>query len=86
MPPAKEAGELSLSENAFENWNKYRAYAESPGTYFFMEKDGMRIRVKIRSAKFESDAFVPVRVVPEGKPETEYANLLTQGFIPESRA
>ncbi|HEY1042022.1 MAG TPA: methionyl-tRNA formyltransferase [Candidatus Paceibacterota bacterium] len=82
----KESGELSLSGNDTENWNKYRAYAESPGTYFFMEKDGARMRVKVRSAKLESGTFVPLRVVPEGKPETDYTNLCSQGFIPESRA
>lgn len=82
----KESGELSLSGNDTENWNKYRAYAESPGTYFFMEKGDTRVRVKVRSAKLESGTFVPLRVVPEGKPETDYANLLAQGFIPESRA
>lgn len=82
----KEAGELSLTDNDTENWNKYRAYAESPGTYFFMEKDGARMRVKVRSAKLESGTFMPLRVVPEGKPETDYTNLHSQGFIPESRA
>ncbi|HEY0947934.1 MAG TPA: methionyl-tRNA formyltransferase [Candidatus Paceibacterota bacterium] len=82
----KEAGELSLLGDSAENWSKYRAYAESPGTYFFMEKDGVRMRVKVRSAKLESGTFVPLRVVPEGKPETDYANLLAQGFIPGSRA
>lgn len=78
----KDMGELSLAGDAKENWNRYRAYAESPGTYFFMEKDGTRIRVKMRSAKHVNDTFLPERVVPEGKPETAYENLLAAGWTP----
>ena len=78
----KEMGELSLSGDALANWNRYRAYAESPGTYFFMEKDGKRIRVKVRTALYENGAFLPDRVVPEGKGETGYGTLLSSGWRP----
>lgn len=71
----KELGELSLSGDPLENWNRYRAYAESPGTYFYMEKGGKRVRVKIRTAAFTDGAFVPLRVVPENGKETEYGSL-----------
>lgn len=76
----KEMGELSLRGDATENWNKYRAYAESPGTYFFMEKDGKRLRVKIRTARFEDGVFAPELVVPEGKNETAYSGLVSSGW------
>lgn len=76
----KEMGELSLSGDPRENWNRYRAYAESPGTYFFMEKDGARMRVKLRTAEYADGAFVPLRVVPEGKAETDFAQLRAQGW------
>lgn len=79
---SKEMGELSLSGDATENWNRYRAYAESPGTYFFIEKDGARKRVKIRSANLVDGAFVPDRVVPEGKNETAYSGLVSSGWNP----
>jgi methionyl-tRNA formyltransferase len=72
---AKEDGELDLSGDARANWNKYRAYAESPGTYFYMERNGKRIRVKIKTAAFDGAAFTPLRIVPEGKNETDYASL-----------
>jgi methionyl-tRNA formyltransferase len=72
---AKEDGELDLSGDARTNWNTYRAYAESPGTYFYMERNGKRIRVKIKTAAFESGVFTPLRVVPEGKNETDYVGL-----------
>lgn len=78
----KEMGELSLSGDAIENWNRYRAYAESPGTYFFMQKDGKRVRVKIRSAQFVNGVFVPETVIPEGKNETAYSSLVSQGYVP----
>ncbi len=76
----KEMGELSLRGDATENWNRYRAYAESPGTYFFMEKDGKRLRVKIRTARFEDGVFAPELVVPEGKSETAYRGLVSSGW------
>lgn len=78
----KAEGELSLSGDATLNWNKYRAYAESPGTYFFMEKDGKRIRVKLRAAELQRGMFTPTRVVPEGKNEQAYDALLGNGWKP----
>ncbi|HWH16566.1 MAG TPA: methionyl-tRNA formyltransferase [Candidatus Paceibacterota bacterium] len=76
----KEMGEIDLSGDAADAWNRYRAYAESPGTYTFLTKDGKRLRVKIRTAAFEDGSFVPLRVVPEGKSETDFASLLAQGW------
>ncbi|HVX90435.1 MAG TPA: methionyl-tRNA formyltransferase [Candidatus Paceibacterota bacterium] len=64
----KSEGELDLDGDQQLNWNKYRAYAEGPGTYFF--KDGKRI--KIKTAAFNNGKFVPLRVVPEGKNETDW--------------
>ena len=64
----KEDGLLDLSAPAQENWNKYRAYADGIGTYFF-ENDK---RMKITKASFKNDAFVIERVIPEGKNEMAY--------------
>lgn len=72
----KAEGELNLSGDPRTNWNTYRAFAESPGTYFFMERNGKRMRVKIVTAMFADGAFVPLRVVPEGKKEMDYATLI----------
>ncbi len=65
----KEDGELSLGAPANENWKKYRAYADSIGTYFF-EKGK---RMKITLAEFASGEFRVLRVIPEGKREMPYA-------------
>lgn len=72
----KEDGELDLAGDAQANWNKYRAYAESPGSYFFREQGGVRMRVKIVTAAFENGKFVPLRIVPEGRREMEYADFI----------
>ncbi|HEX2792674.1 MAG TPA: methionyl-tRNA formyltransferase [Candidatus Paceibacterota bacterium] len=72
----KKDGELALPGNDQENWSKYRAYAESPGTYFFAERGGKTVRVKIVTAAFENGRFIPVRVVPEGKKEMAYADFV----------
>ena len=73
---SKEQGCLDLSGDAVENWNRYRAYAESPGTYFFTEKNGKQIRVKIVSAEYKNNMFTPVRVIPEGKKEMAYTDFV----------
>lgn len=73
---AKEDGQLDLAGDAHLNWNKYRAYAESPGTFFFTDKNGTKVRVKIKTATFENGTFTPDRIVPEGKKEMSFADFL----------
>jgi len=50
---------------AFEGWIQ---------PYFFIKKNDQEMRVIIKEAKFdqESEKFVPLRVVPEGKKEVEW--------------
>ena len=72
----KSEGELDLAGDAQMNWNKYRAYAESPGTYFFLERGAKRIRVKIVTATFSDGVFTPDRIVPEGKKEMAYTDFV----------
>lgn len=66
----KEDGLLSLDAPAEANWNKYRAYADTIGTYFF-ENDK---RMKITSAEFAKGEFRILRVIPEGKREIGFAD------------
>lgn len=73
---AKQEGELDLQADAQANWNTYRAFAQSPGTYFFVEKNGVPVRVKIKTAQFDGTTFTPDRVVPEGKQEMSYRDLV----------
>ena len=66
----KENGMLSLDAPAQENWNKYRAYADTIGTYFFENEK----RTKITKASFTGGKFVIERVIPEGKREMPYVS------------
>jgi len=72
----KAEGELALSGDALRNWNTYRAFAESPGTFFYAEKGGKQVRVKIKTAQFDGAVFTPVRVIPEGKNEMDYSDFV----------
>ena len=66
----KGDGLISLDAPENENWKKYRAYADSIGTYFF--ENGKRI--KITSASFKNGKFIIERVIPEGKREMAYSS------------
>jgi len=81
----KEDSLVDLSAPDRENWNKYRAHAEWPGTYFFhpergrrvVEKGGKKMRVKITDATLEKDgSFKILKVIPEGRKETAYDTFL----------
>ncbi len=72
----KSEGELTLSGDALQNWNTYRGLAESPGTYFFIEKNGKSVRMKIITASYDGAHFTPLQVVPEGKNEISFAKYL----------
>jgi len=72
----KADGELTLeAAHAEENWRKYRAYADTIGTYFFAKRNGADVRIKIVTANFDGHTFTPLRVIPEGKKETSYATI-----------
>jgi len=64
----KEDGLLSLDASAEVNWNKYRAYADSIGTYFFDQGK----RMKVTKASLQNGEFVIERVIPEGRNEMDY--------------
>lgn len=68
----KADGEISLSGDAYQNYLQYCAYDGWPGTYFFVEKNGKKIRVKITDATYENGAFASLKVIPEGKKEVNY--------------
>jgi methionyl-tRNA formyltransferase len=81
----KESGLLDLKSDPQKNWNKYRAYAESPGTYFFIPKGDKQIRMKLISATYENNTFMPERVVPEGKSEILFTDYLKNNSLTYSQ-
>lgn len=64
----KADGEIDLTADGYQNYLKYCAYDEWPGSFFF--QDGKRI--KIVSAELRSGSFFPLRVIPEGKKEQDW--------------
>ncbi|HAS80868.1 MAG: Methionyl-tRNA formyltransferase [Candidatus Nomurabacteria bacterium GW2011_GWE1_32_28] len=64
----KENGEINLNDDPIKNYNKFRAYATWPRTFFF--KEGKRII--ITDAVLENNLFVIKKIIPEGEKETEY--------------
>ena len=68
----KEDGLLELTDDGYKNYLKFCALEGWPGTYFFAERNGTKVRMKITDAKYENGAFTPLKVVPEGKKEMDY--------------
>ena len=64
----KEDGLIDLNDNPIKNYNKFRAYANWPRSFFF--KDGKRII--ITDAVLENNNFVIKKILPEGKKEINY--------------
>lgn len=72
----KEHGEIDLNGDQLQIWNKYRAFYGWPGVFFFAEKKGKKIRIKIKEAKYRNNSFIIKRVIPEGKNEMSYDEFL----------
>ena len=64
----KEDGLIDLNDNSIKNYNKFRAYASWPRTFFF--QNGKRIIVT--SAELQDGKFVIKKVLPESKKEIKY--------------
>src|SRR3989338_2971359 len=68
----KADGEIDLTGDAYKNFLKIQAFDASIGTYFFVEREGKKIRVIIKSAEYTDGKLNILRVVPEGKKEMGY--------------
>lgn len=75
---SKIEGEINLNSDDLENYNKYRAFYGWPGLYFFIERSGRKIRIKIKHAVYTDGKFLIKTVVPEGKKEISYDDFLKQ--------
>ena len=77
----KEDGEISLSDLGRTAYLKYKAFNVWPGVYFFAERKGIKIRVKVKAASWNDAASTMdiLKVLPEGKNEMtwkEFQNYL----------
>ena len=64
-----------LPDPSRTNYLKYLAYEGWPGTYFFVQKNGKQLRVKVTKASFVDNKFIIERVIPEGKDEQAFSDL-----------
>ena len=64
----KEDGLLNLNDEAVKNYNKFRAYASWPRTFFF--KNGKR--VIITKVRLENNKFIIEKIIPENGKEINY--------------
>lgn len=72
----KEDGLLDLSGEAHQNYLKFLGLNPWPGTYYFVEKNGRKMRIKITDAEFADGQFVIKKIIPEGKREMSYADFM----------
>jgi len=64
----KEDGLIDLGDDAIKNYNKFRAYATWPRTFFFQNNK----RIIITDAELVNGKFVIKKVLPEGKKEISW--------------
>ena len=73
----KEMGELDLAHDPYKNLLKIRAFDGWPGTFFYTEKNGKRMRVKITDAELNTDGSLKIlRIIPEGRNEMSYDDFI----------
>lgn len=65
----KEDGRIDLRDDPWKNFLKWNAYYGWPGSYFFIDRGGKKIRVIIKEAVYENGQFIPRILLPEGKKE-----------------
>ena len=72
----KEDGRIDLSGNPLTNYKKICAFDEWPGAYFFTERNGKHVRVRVADAVYLPGKLTITRVIPEGKKEMSYEDFL----------
>ncbi len=73
----KEDGLLDLNDNPIKNYNKFRAYAFWPRTFFFARRslgEGgfSNKRITITKARLENGQFIIEKIIPENGKEVDY--------------
>lgn len=68
----KTDGQIDLSAPPYQNFLKFCAFEGWPGTFFYVDHAGRKIRVKITDASYTDSQFIILRVVPEGKREMSF--------------
>ena len=77
MKIKKEDGLIDLSDDGVKNYNKFRAYAMWPRTFFFVNNK----RVIVTDAELEDGKFIIKKVLPEGKKEVNFEQFLKDSKV-----
>lgn len=72
----KKDGEIVSTDTERKKYLKYLAFKPWPGTFFFVEHNNKKIRLKITQARFQNNLFIIEKVIPEGKKEMLYSDFL----------
>lgn len=73
----KEDGLIDLiNGDPYKNYLKIQAYNGWPSAFFYIEKNGQKNRIKITKAKFEDNRLIIEKVIPEGRGEIDYKDLV----------
>lgn len=72
----KEDALIDLSDDPQTNYRKILAYDVWPRAYCFIERHGKQMRIIITDAVLEEDALIIKKVIPEGKREMTYEELM----------
>ncbi len=68
----KAMGEIDIYDDPYQNYLKFCAFDGWPGTFYFAEVNGKKVRLKITDAAYRDGHFIVKRVIPEGKKEMDY--------------
>jgi methionyl-tRNA formyltransferase len=73
----KEDGLLDIEHgDAYMNYKKFMAFDAWPKTYFLIERNEKRMRVRITEAQFVDGIFTPLSVIPENGKKMPYEAFL----------
>ncbi len=71
----KNDGLIDLKNDDYKNYLKIQAYEGWPSAFFFIEKNGIKTRIKITKASFKDNKLIIEKIIPEGKSEINYYEL-----------
>lgn len=69
---SKQDGEITLEDDGYKNFLKFKAFEGWPGTFFFFPHENKNIRLKITEADYTNGQFKIIKVIPEGKKEMTF--------------
>jgi methionyl-tRNA formyltransferase len=72
----KADGEISPDGDPQKTYKKIQAFDEWPGAFYFIEKGGRRLRIKVVDAELRDGKLYILKIVPEGGKLMEYEDFM----------